>query len=194
MWELPIFIFPCFELFIVHASVFLILGIYCNLLLQYMWFYLDLSFLQTSYYTVMGEFLFHAYSNLGDYLSISLSSFIKKGLYKMKNHGMDLKQVNHPTEYSQWQNIPVDMMESIVKQIKATDRIRLSCVCKSWRQMLVLYKDIWITAPDIPWLLLPHSGDEKAWVSIACPKVEFIIWSGLSRLSEGGFAGIQTDG
>ncbi|KAM7518972.1 hypothetical protein LguiB_017934 [Lonicera macranthoides] len=94
-------------------------------------------------------------------LSFGLCSMRKQILYKIGKRGRKLKRDNQHAaySYSRWQNIQPDIMETIVKRLEATDLVRMSCVCNSWRQILVLHKDIWITAPDIPWLLLSHAPD-----------------------------------
>ncbi|XVF45668.1 hypothetical protein PTKIN_Ptkin02bG0225600 [Pterospermum kingtungense] len=53
-----------------------------------------------------------------------------------------------------WEEVPSDIMEDIVKRLSISDRIRMSVVCKYWGA-IALRKHI-PTTPQIPWLTLPY--------------------------------------
>jgi hypothetical protein len=94
------------------------------------------------------------YSNLGEYLSFSVSSFLKQQiLYHNNKKSKSSKSFVHV--YGRWDEVPDDMMGEILGRLNIIDRIRLGGVCKSWRS-IVKQKDIH-SAPSVPWLLLPHA-------------------------------------
>ncbi|GLT78033.1 hypothetical protein SLA2020_495830 [Shorea laevis] len=104
----------------------------------------------------MAEFIIQLYGNLGEYLSFSLSSFLKH-IFFYKN----AKKTSEPIVYGRWHQLPEDMMEvMILQRLNLIDRIRLGGVCKSWRSV-VKQKHI-LTAPSLPWLLLPHGPNCKS--------------------------------
>ena len=138
----------------------------------------------------MAKFLLQVYSSLRDFLSPSLYCIIKPLMYKkieIGKHGRESNKDNQPAaySYSRWQNIQVDIMENIVKRLKGTDLARMACVCMSWRETLVLYKGIWITAPDIPWLLLPQGSDRKS-LSFYSMSEERVYNMKLPKTAQGG--------
>jgi hypothetical protein len=93
------------------------------------------------------------YGNLGEYLSFSVSSFLKQQILYRNNKKSKSKSFVHV--YSRWDEVPDDMMGEILGRLNIIDRIRLGGVCKSWRS-IAKQKDIH-SAPSVPWLLLPHA-------------------------------------
>jgi hypothetical protein len=94
------------------------------------------------------------YGNLGEYLSFSVSSFLKQQiLYRNNKKSKSSKSFVHV--YGRWDEVPDDVMGEILGRLNIIDRIRLGGVCKSWRS-IAKQKDIH-SAPSVPWLLLPHA-------------------------------------
>ncbi|KAE8008846.1 hypothetical protein FH972_005319 [Carpinus fangiana] len=101
------------------------------------------------------------YGNLGEYLSFSVSSFLKQQILYRNNKKSKSKSKSAKSSksvvhvYGRWDEVPDDMMGEILGRLNIIDRIRLGGVCKSWRS-IVKQKDIH-SAPSVPWLLLPHA-------------------------------------
>ncbi|XVF45676.1 hypothetical protein PTKIN_Ptkin02bG0226400 [Pterospermum kingtungense] len=55
-----------------------------------------------------------------------------------------------------WEEVPSEIMEDTVKRLSVSDRIRMSIVSKYWGA--IASKKHIPTAPQIPWLILLHSG------------------------------------
>ncbi|KAB1207537.1 hypothetical protein CJ030_MR7G007536 [Morella rubra] len=107
----------------------------------------------------MAELIPLLYSNLGEYLSFSLSSFLKQIFYRCTNHLN--KKTNEPIIYSDWHELQHDLIENILQRLNQVDRRRLSCVCKSWRSHVKQTKNR--IAPQFPWLVLPHGPNCKSF-------------------------------
>ena len=101
------------------------------------------------------------YGNLGEYLSFSISSFLKQQILYCNNKKSKSKSKSSKLSksfvhvYGRWDELSDDMMGEILGRLNIIDRIQLGGVCKSWRS-IVKQKDIH-SAPSVPWLLLPHA-------------------------------------
>ncbi len=96
------------------------------------------------------ELIIKLYGNLGEYLSFSLSSFLKQIFYQ---------KTDEPIVYAGWHQLPDDLMEAILRRLNLIDGVRLGSVCRSWRA--VVKQEHIRTAPSL-WLLLPHCPDSKS--------------------------------
>ncbi|GLT72740.1 hypothetical protein SLA2020_446470 [Shorea laevis] len=100
----------------------------------------------------MAELIIHLYTNLGDYLSFSPSSFLKNTIF----YNPPKKEHN----FGSWHELQDGLMENIFRRLNLIDRVRFGGVCKSWRS-LVMQKHV-RAAPQPPWLLLPHGRNCKS--------------------------------
>lgn len=100
----------------------------------------------------MAELIIHLYTNLGDYLSFSPSSFLKNTVF----YNPPKKEHN----FGSWHELQDGLMENIFRRLNLIDRVRFGGVCKSWRS-LVMQKHV-RAAPQPPWLLLPHGRNCKS--------------------------------
>lgn len=87
---------------------------------------------------------------LGDF-GRSLCFNLKKLLGYKREQKCNSRQ---SSDYGCWQEPPEEILEKIIQNLRLSDRIRLSILCKSWRSVVMSS-----STHEFPWLLLPQSPD-----------------------------------